>query len=77
MYLSAVSAEIVGGALPEKRFSLRPLRRSVLVRTCKSATSLHGGGGGGVQGDQPGERRDAREDRAREAVLGQGPDRAR
>jgi hypothetical protein len=30
--VSAVSAEIVAGTLPEKRFSLRPLRRSVPVR---------------------------------------------
>ncbi len=30
-YESAVSAEIVGGALPEKRFSLRALRHSVPV----------------------------------------------
>ncbi len=31
-YVSAVSAEIVGGTLPEKRFSLRRLRRSVPVQ---------------------------------------------
>jgi hypothetical protein len=30
--VSAVSAEIVGGALPEKRFSLRFLRHSVPVQ---------------------------------------------
>jgi hypothetical protein len=32
MFVSAVSAEIVGGTLPEKRFSLRYLRRSVPVQ---------------------------------------------
>ena len=32
MYVSAVSAEIVGGTLPEKRFSLRDLRNSVPVQ---------------------------------------------
>jgi hypothetical protein len=32
MSVSTVSAEIAGGTLPEKRFSLRPLRRSVPVR---------------------------------------------
>ncbi len=32
MAVSAVSAEIVGGALPEKRFSPRSLRRSVPVQ---------------------------------------------
>jgi hypothetical protein len=32
MYVSAVSAEIAGGTLPEKRFSLRILRRNVPVQ---------------------------------------------
>jgi hypothetical protein len=32
MYVSAVSAEIVGGTLPEKRFSSMDLRHSVPVR---------------------------------------------
>ncbi len=32
MAVSAVSAEIAGGTLPEKRFSLRDLRRSVPVQ---------------------------------------------
>ncbi len=31
-YVSAVSAEIAGGTLPEKRFSTRDLRHSVPVR---------------------------------------------
>jgi hypothetical protein len=31
-YESAVSAEIVGGTLPEKRFSLRALRHNVPVQ---------------------------------------------
>jgi hypothetical protein len=33
--LSAVSTEIVGGTLPEKRLSSRNLRNSVLIRTPK------------------------------------------
>jgi hypothetical protein len=74
-YVSAVSAEIVGGTLPEKRFSRRFLRRNVPVRTRQSAERPHGRRRG-VQPDQPGERRDAREDRAGEAVLAQGPDQA-
>jgi hypothetical protein len=32
MAVSAVSAEIVGGTLPEKRLSMRPLRHSVPVQ---------------------------------------------
>jgi hypothetical protein len=32
MYVSAVSAEIVGGTLPEKRLLKRSLRRSVPVQ---------------------------------------------
>jgi hypothetical protein len=74
--VTALKAEIVGGTLPEKRFSLRYLRRSVLVRTPDSAGRPHGRRRG-VQLDQPGERRerrDAREDRAGEAVLTQVPD---
>jgi hypothetical protein len=35
--VSAVSAEIVDGTLPEKRFSPSHLRRSVLIRTSESA----------------------------------------
>ena len=44
--MSAVSAEIVGGMLPEKRFSLRYLCHNGLLRTLESAGRLHGGGGG-------------------------------
>ena len=45
MRVSAVSAEIVGGTLPEKRFSKRFLRPNVPVRTPESAGSPQGGGG--------------------------------
>jgi hypothetical protein len=75
MYVSALIAEIAGGMLPEKRFSLRCLRRNVPVRTRESSERLHGRRRG-VQRDQPGERRDARRDRASEAVFNQVPDRA-
>jgi hypothetical protein len=75
MYVSAVSAEIVAGTLPEKRFWKRFLCRSVPVQHARvgweTARRRRG-----VQVGQPGERRDAREDRAGEAVLAQGPDRA-
>jgi hypothetical protein len=74
--VSAVSAEIVDGTLPEKRFSKRFLRNNVLVRTPESAGRPHGRRRG-VQADQPGERRDARRDRAGEAVREQVPDQAR
>jgi hypothetical protein len=74
-YVSALSAEIAGGTLPEKRFSQRILRRNVLIRRAESAGRPHGRRRG-VHGGQPGERRDARRDRAGEAVLGQEPDRA-
>jgi hypothetical protein len=43
--VSAVSAEIVDGTLPEKRFSARFLRHNVPVRTPDSAERPHGGGG--------------------------------
>ncbi len=43
--LSAVNAEIVGGTLPEKRFSSRYLRHNVPVRTPESAGRPHGGSG--------------------------------
>ncbi len=44
--MSAVSAEIVGGALPEKRFWWRYLRRNtILILTPDSAGRLHGRGG--------------------------------
>jgi hypothetical protein len=76
MSVSAVSAEIVGGTLPEKRFLLTALRNNVLVCTPESAGRPHGRRRG-VQEDQPGERRDARQDRAGEAVRAQGPDHAR
>jgi hypothetical protein len=72
--VSAVSAEIVDGTLPEKRLSPRALCRNVLIRTPGSAGRSHGGSG--VQVGQPGERRDARQDRAGEAVLSQPPDHA-
>jgi hypothetical protein len=42
--VSAVSAEIVGGTLPEKRFSTRALCRSVPVRRAEAAERPHGGG---------------------------------
>ncbi len=42
---SAVSAEIAGGTLPEKRFSRRFLRRNVPVRRAESAGRRTGGGG--------------------------------
>jgi hypothetical protein len=35
MTVSAVSAEIVGGTLPEKRFSPRSLRRNVPVQDAR------------------------------------------
>jgi hypothetical protein len=76
MYVSAVSATIVDGKLPEKRFSLRYLYHNGLLRTPESAGRPHGGGRR-VQVDQPGKRSDARQDRAGEAVLGQVPDHAR
>ncbi len=41
-YVSAVSAEIVGGTLPEKRFSPRALCRSVPVRRAEAAERPHG-----------------------------------
>ena len=41
--VSAVSTEIVDGALPEKRFSLRILRHNVPIRTPESAGRPHGG----------------------------------
>ncbi len=43
--MSAVSAEIVGGTLPEKRFSWRRLRRSVPVRHARVGTGDRTGGG--------------------------------
>ncbi len=75
MKVSAVSAEIVDGMLSEKRFLPRFLRHNVLIRTLESAERLHGRRHG-VQLDQPGERRDAPQDRAGEAVLSQPPDHA-
>jgi hypothetical protein len=74
MAVSAVSAEIVGGTLPEKRFSLMPLRHNVSVRAPDSTGRLPAARG--VQLDQHGERRDAPRDRAGEAVRGQEPDHA-
>jgi hypothetical protein len=74
-YVSAVSAEIAGGTLPEKRLPLRALRHSVPIRRVKSAGRSHGRRCGAQKG-QPGERRDAREDRAGEAVSVQAPERA-
>ncbi len=44
-YVSAVSAEIVDGKLPEKRLIPRTLRRNVPVRTPDSAGRPHGGSG--------------------------------
>jgi hypothetical protein len=72
--VSAVSAEIVGGALPEKRLPRRRLRQRAHPQARvgrKTARRRRR-----VQGDQPGERRDARQDRAGEAVHGQVPDHA-
>ena len=43
--MSAVSAEIVGGTLPEKRFSPSHLRHNVPIRKPESAGRPHGGGG--------------------------------
>ncbi len=43
--MSAVSAEIVDGTLPEKRLPLRALRRNVLIRTPESAGRSHDGRG--------------------------------
>ncbi len=45
MAVSALSAEIVDGTLPEKRFWRRVLRHNVPVRTRESAGRPHGGGG--------------------------------
>jgi hypothetical protein len=75
-YVSAVSAEIVGGTLPEKRLVKMFLRHTVLIRTPESARRPHGRRRG-VQPDQLGERRDARQDRAGEAILAQVPDGAK
>jgi hypothetical protein len=74
-YVSAVSAEIAGGTLPEKRFFPRYLCRSVPFRRAESAARPHGRRRG-VQVGKPAESCDAREDRAGEAVLAQVPDRA-
>ncbi len=74
--VSAVSAEIVDGTLPEKRLLPRALCRNVLIRTPESAGRPHGRRRG-AQVSKPGERRDAREDRAGEAVQAQVPDRAK
>jgi hypothetical protein len=43
--VSAVSEEIVGGTLPEKRLSKRTLRHNVAVRKRDSARGPHGGDG--------------------------------
>ena len=75
MTVSAVIAEIVDGRLPEKRLPPRALCRNVLIRTPESAGRPHGRRRG-VQELQLGERRDAREDRAGEVVVGQAPDHA-
>ena len=75
-FVSAVSAEIVDGTLPEKRFSPRDLRHDVLIRMPESAGRPYGRRRG-VQVGQPGERRDARQDRASEAVFAQVPDGAK
>ncbi len=45
MCVSAVSAEIVVGTVPEKRLPFRALRRNVLVQTPESVGRPHGGGG--------------------------------
>ncbi len=74
--VSAVSAEIAGGTLPEKRFSPRLLRRSEPVQHARMSAERPHGRRRGVQRDQPGERRDARGDRAGEAVVAQPTDRA-
>jgi hypothetical protein len=44
-YVSAVSAEIGDGTLPEKRLSPRSLRHNVLIRTPDPAGRPHGGAG--------------------------------
>ncbi len=44
-FVSAVSAEIVDGTLPEKRFSPSHLRHNVPIRKPESAGRPHGGGG--------------------------------
>jgi hypothetical protein len=75
MTVSAVSAEIVDGTLPEKRLLPRALCRNMLIRTPESAGRSRGRRRG-VQVDQPGERRDARQDRAGEIVVVQPPDHA-
>ncbi len=74
-HVSAVSAEIVDGMVPEKRLSKMFLRARSHARVGwelrETARRRRG-----VQVRQPGERRDAREDRAGEAALGQAPERA-
>ena len=45
MSVSAVSAEIVDGTLPVKRFSPRSLRHNVPIHTLDSAETPHGSGG--------------------------------
>ena len=75
--VSALSEEIVGGMLPEKQLLPRTLRHNVPVSFARpSRPERPHGRRRGVQACQPGERRDARRDRAGEAVLGQGPDHA-
>ena len=79
MYVSAVSAEIADGTLPEKRLSLRDLWLNVPFNVPFAHPIRRGNARRrrAVQGHQPGERRDACKDRAIEAILGQMPEHAR
>jgi hypothetical protein len=71
--LIAVSAEIVAGILPLKRFSARSLCHNVASLIGRGSTRRQRGPRD-VQDDQPSERRDVSQDRASEAVLAQVPD---
>ncbi len=71
--LIAVSAEIVDGIVPLKRFSARSLCHNVASPIGRSSARRQRGPRG-VQADQPSERRDVSQDRTSEAVLTQVPD---
>jgi hypothetical protein len=79
MYVRTVSAEIADGTLPEKRLSPRDLWHNVPFNVPFPHPIRRGNARRrrAVQVDKPGERRDAWEYRAGEAVLGQMPEHAR
>ncbi len=69
--MSALSAEMVEGTLPLKRFSESDLRRN----GCRTNPYLASDRGGGVQHDEAGQHRDARREGPGEHVRVQGPSR--